>query len=240
MNFFRFITILSFLSSFSQGEIFFKIETILVNKIELKTKENFERFSPNFYEDDTYVVRETCFGEFGGTIYFKDKLTRTEYCCSATCPVAVNKINNKYIVTTTLTHMDGSSGIIEIENPKLMTKVITKKNDKTKIQYVGKQQSNSSIGTKNLFGTFGIEIVASFEFKGKLYHISTDYKKTYLSEITDKKIVNLDLILENSIWSYEPNQFKTKDNHVIVFFKNQITNGYLDIFENKIKIFKSK
>lgn len=239
MKFLKFIIIWSFLNSFSQSQRIFKIETILVNEAKLKTKNDFERFSPNFYEDEKFVVRQTCFGEFGGAIYFKDKKTKVEYFCTATCAVAVNKINNKYIVTTTLAHMDGNSGIIEIEEPKFMAKVIAKKNDKTKVQYVGDQESNSSIGTKDLFGAFRLEIVASFEFREKLYHITTDYKKTYLSEIIENKIVNLDLILENSIWSYEPNQFRTKDNHIIVFFKNQITNGYLDIYKNQIKIYKS-
>lgn len=60
------------------------------------------------------LVSKSCRGEFGGTIKFKSKKTGIEYCCASTCPVVVNKVSGKYIVTNTLAHMRGFSELIEI------------------------------------------------------------------------------------------------------------------------------
>ena len=72
------------------------------------------------YEDSIYTVRRTCHGEWGGSIWFRNKTTGVEYACAATCPVMVNKINGKYLVITSLAHLVGFSEIIEIQNPEAM------------------------------------------------------------------------------------------------------------------------
>src|ERR1700754_453671 len=60
--------------------------------------ENLNRkfIKPPIFEDENYVVASTCSGEFGGTIYFKDKKTNKVYESSATCVVSVKKNKNRY------------------------------------------------------------------------------------------------------------------------------------------------
>ena len=71
-----------------------------------------ERTNDTLFEDDRFIVTKTCSGEWGGTIKFKSKENGTVYACAATCPVIVNKLNGKYIVTNSLSHLDGFCTVI--------------------------------------------------------------------------------------------------------------------------------
>ena len=67
-------------------EAVFEFKEILANKQETYNKLKFVK-NKYFYEDENYKVRETCSGEWGGTIYFKDKKTNLETAASATCVI---------------------------------------------------------------------------------------------------------------------------------------------------------
>jgi hypothetical protein len=192
----------------------------------------------NFYEDDKYVVRTTCSGEWGGTVWFKNKKTGIERSCIASCPVVINKLDGKYFVTATLNHLVGFSQIIEIDNPESLTVFKLPKPraviGKRIIRAVGDDESNSTRGSKILLDTMKISILVSFPFNGELYHIITDYKKTYIAKIENKKFLTIDTISNKSIWTNDPEVIKTVDGHSIVLFHNERTAGYLDIFNDKI------
>lgn len=83
----------------------FDIETILItDSTQFKEPSDFTRYDSVFFQDENYYARRACSGEWGGSIWFKNKRTGIEYSCSATCPVIINKIGEKYIVTNTLAH----------------------------------------------------------------------------------------------------------------------------------------
>lgn len=46
---------------------------------------------PPLFEDDKFIVASTCSGEWGGSVYFKDKRTKKVYTAQATCVVNVKK-----------------------------------------------------------------------------------------------------------------------------------------------------
>ncbi len=198
----------------------------------------------NIFEDSLYIVSKTCSGEWGGTIKFKNKKTGIEYSASSTCPVVVNKLNGKYYITNTLAHLSGFSEILEISNPDSMTvfelpKPRSKKG-KTIVRYVGDDESKSTNGTKQLVDSIGILTLASFPYNGQLYHIVTDFKKTFLTKIENNRFVTLDTISDKSIWTYDPEVFVKDDGHLIVLFKNQEVEGVLDIYENQITVKRKK
>ena len=226
---------------FSQSSKLFRIEeTIVTDTLHKKKSSDFTRENQNLFEDDNYVVRKTCSGEWGGTIWFKNKRTGIVRSCSATCPVIVNKLNGKYIITATLNHLSGFSQIIEIDNPELLTifklPKPRKKNGKTLLRYVGDDESRSTQGSKVILDTTRVSTLVSFPLDGRLFHVITDYRKTYLAEIKNKRFVTIDTLSQKSFWSYDSDVFKTNDGHIIVFFKNEEAEGYLDIFNHEIHI----
>lgn len=207
--------------------------------------ENNIKVNPNnIFEDSLYIASKTCSGEWGGTIKFKNKKTGIKYSASSTCPVVVNKLNGKYYITNTLAHLSGFSEILEISNPDSMTvfelpKQISKKG-KTIVRYVGDDESKSTNGTKQLVDSIGVLTLASFPHNGQLYHIVTDFKKTFLTKIENNRFVTLDTISDKSIWTYDPEVFLKDDGHLIVLFKNQEVEGVLDIYENQITVKRKK
>jgi hypothetical protein len=251
--FFALITILSS-SLFAFGQTFF-IETILItDSTQFKKPEDFVRLDSVFFQDDNYYVRRTCSGEWGGSVWFKNKSTGIEYSCSATCPRSINKIDNKYIVTSSLGHGEGSSKIIEIEFPDSMSIF---KQPKPKIEKKGRKriihgyypdefESKSSKGTKVLVDTIFAMVFLSFPYEDQLYHIVSDSKTLYLSQIKNNKLVTVDTIYsgldnfykrgEGVLSGYRTEGFKTKENHYVVLFENRGLVGFLEIFENNIRI----
>jgi len=242
---FIFLTLIIYLNSYGQTEGLFEIKEFIVkDSLQRRTVSDFKRQNSNFYEDENYIVSKTCSGEWGGTIKFKNKRTGVETSCSATCPVVVNKLNGKYFVTNTLAHLMGFSELIEIPNPDSLSifKLPKPRNrkGKTAIRYVGDDESKSTIATRQLVDSIGVLTLASFIYKEQLFHIVTDFQKTFVAKIENKKFVTIDAISKESIWTYDPEVIKTIDDHYVVFFSNETTKGYLDIYDNKINLIRYK
>jgi len=207
-------------------------------------KSDFNINPNNIFEDSLYIVSKTCSGEWGGTIKFKNKKTSVEYSAASTCPVVVNKMNGKYYITNTLAHLSGLSEILEISNPELMSvfklpKPRSKKG-KTIVRYIGDDESKSIKGTKQLVDSIGVLTLASFQYNRQLYHIVTDYEKTFLTKIDKNRFVTIDTISNMSIWTYDPEVFVNDKGHLSVFFKNQDLEGILEIYENQITVRRKK
>jgi hypothetical protein len=233
----------------------FNIETILItDSSQFKRSSDFIRCDSVFFQDDNYYVRRTCSGEWGGSIWFKNKKTGIEYSCSATCPVIINKMGGKYIVSNTLAHMCGSSDVIEIEYPDSMEifkmPLPQAKEGTIEYRYVGDDESKSNKGTHQLVDTVCAMIHISFPYKGQLYHIISDSENLYLSQIKDNKLVTIDTVFrglenfnkesEGISYTFDTDGFKTIDNHYVVLYENSGLVGFLDIYENKIKLIRYK
>jgi transcriptional antiterminator Rof (Rho-off) len=228
--FFFFIVI-----SFSQNENIFKIDSIEITNKKYEVISLRKNESDILFEDDKYTISSFCHGEFGGVVIFKDKKTGFEYGCGATCAVIINKVKGKYIVTTSLAHMSGFTKIIEITNPKrltILTKAAKKGDRNLKIYYLKKAKK----GTKVLLNKYDILTLSSFEYRNKLYHITTDKEKTYVSEIINGEFQNHQKISSQRLWIYNANNF-VKNKHHFFMFSNYNTKGYIDIIENNIKVF---
>jgi hypothetical protein len=185
--------------------------------------------SENFYEDENYTVSDSCRGEFGGNIYFKDKVTKEQYSLHATCPLIINKLNNIYYLTTSLAHMSGFCSLYEIDDPKELTKVdISDFNDYGNMKSV--------LGAKPLINEIGSTILISFIYKEKLYHIVSDRDKTYVAERETAELKRIQQVTELRMYSYGSETCKTKENHYAAIFQTNKNQGYIEIYENKIKI----
>jgi hypothetical protein len=220
---------------------FYIRDSIVTHYSHKKNEKDLMRKDSNFYKDSEYAVSKTCSGEWGGTIKFENIHTGKIYVCEAQCAVVVNKINGKYIVTNTLAHLSGFSNVIEIDNPSSLKAFhYREKKDTQRVVFAGFDESISTIGSKTLLDTIGVLTLASFPYNGNLYHIITDFKKTFLATIQNEKYVTTDTISNASIWTYDPEVIRTTDNHYVVFFTNEEANGYLDIIGNKITVIRYK
>lgn len=72
------------------------------------------------FQDEKYEVWNSCSGEWGGTIYFKNKHNGEIRYAQSTCTASVNKIGDKYYISNASTHLYERSSILEIINPEKM------------------------------------------------------------------------------------------------------------------------
>lgn len=231
------------LSCLGQDPKMFDIKEIIIkDTLHKKSANDFQRESPSFFEDDKYIVRKTCSGEWGGTVWFKNKKTGIERSCVASCPVIINKLDGKYFVTATLSHMVGFSQVLEIDNPELLTVLKLPKPraviGKRIIRAVGDDESRSIKGSKILLDTTKVAMLLSFPLHGQLYHLFTDYKKTYLGKLQGAKLVTIDTVSQQCLWTYGTDVIKTVDGHFIAFFKDEKAEGYLDVFGNSVNVIR--
>lgn len=136
------------------------------------------------YEDSIYYVTSTCSGEFGGTIFFKDKRSNNTYVASSVCSVIVNRIKNNYYVTNYLGHLVGITRVYVIEDPHML---------QTKEDFIltKKRETSSREGTVSLLDSIEFEIISSFENGNKLYHIYQSRDTVSIGEIKNRKIEKL-------------------------------------------------
>jgi hypothetical protein len=116
------------------------------------------------FEDENYQVTSRCNGEFGSTIYFKDKRARGTYAVSSGCPYIINKLADKYFVNTS----DGG-GILEIDDPRKAPSEIKH------ISFAATSEFTTQITTRTIFNYNYFDapfyIPTSFVAQGVLYHI---------------------------------------------------------------------
>ncbi len=239
-----FLTLILTVSSCSKhAELNFHISETTIDEAHFDKLKN-ELLQENdsiIFEDNTYKVRSSCRGEWGGSIWFKNKRTGIEYACMATCPVVVHHLNNKYIITTTLAHGNGFSRVIEIQDPEKMEVFELPEHKKVVIDgastyYINDLESHSTEGSISLVDTLGILTLSSFKYQNELYHIITDFKSTFISSIVDGRFELVDTLSNKSFWTYGPELIVTKDGHSITFFWNDKVKGYLDIWDNNIEL----
>lgn len=215
----------------------FKIEIKDTNKNivdELKQIHNFDQ--PGFlYGDQKYEVWKSCSGEWGGTVYFKNKQTQVIHYAIASCPVSVNKIDGKYYVSNSSNHMIGNSDILEITDPEKME--ITKSIPVYHPDIITREyEAKSRLGTKRIIDSSQVIIATSFVYNKKLYSILTNIQgtKTTVSELQNHKFKTIAELPEKLFYS-EPIIIKESENHQKLYFQNP-KSGILEIKNNILKL----
>jgi len=182
--------------------------------------------------------------------FFLSKKSNKIYECASTCSVSVVKFNNRYLVTASLAHLAGFTNIFEIDNPedlkvrKRDTSFIKKMPNGRKVQYVGDDESKSTKGTNQLIDSIGIESGGSFIYRNQLFSLISQDKSsfrkksaaTFITTITNKKLITLDTIANFSMWSYEP-IYRIYQNQTICNFANDGKSGFVVIADNKLTLY---
>ncbi|WP_099292545.1 hypothetical protein [Butyricimonas sp. Marseille-P3923] len=141
-------------------------------------------FTFPIYEDKDYRVTTSVSGEFGGTVFFRDKATGLRYEGWTNYTTIVNKMNGKYYITYFMPHGNGASAVIEIPNPRKMLLSDTNRNE----QSYNMNETNSRQGMNTLFYWDNPVPVASFIHKNKLLHMCFYQNSTCFTEFRDNKL----------------------------------------------------
>jgi len=133
-----------------------------------------------FYQDETYDIYAVCNGEWGGTIFFQDRITKESFEASSTCPIVINIIDNEYYITNYMGHMIGFASVIKIAEPKKL--------EKSDLNFKKEQGSEYNKGVETLLDTMDFYISSSFVVDNELLHLYSDEKGTYVGKIENGKM----------------------------------------------------
>src|SRR5690606_11623079 len=128
-----------------------------------------------FHQDELYDIYATCNGEWGGTIFFKNKKTNESFEASSTCPIVINKIENDYYVTNFMGHMMGFASVLKIADPSKL-----KKSD---LDFNRRGGSEYEKGVEVLLDTMNFYIPTSFVADKQLFNLYSDDNGTYIGKI---------------------------------------------------------
>ena len=236
--FIQVLAILTILSCRKQSEL-----TLNVNEKDSKLSEDVNGIKHEdqgkFFEDENFEVWRSCSGEWGGTIYFKDKLTNKIYGSTSTCPVSIDKKDSVYYISNNLNHMIGFSDILEIKNPKEMTELeqIPKYDYNSGVITI-EYEAKSDKGTKKLVDSTGVAIISSFIANNELYSVitSSTEEKTTISKIQNGKFITVIDLSKHII--IKPNPLIKKENSQIqkIIFQHLKKSGILAINGDKIDL----
>lgn len=195
------------------------------------------RYIPTqLYNDDNYIITSTCSGEWGGSLYFKDKRTQKQYECECTCAVNIVKSYKGYNVTASLSHMSGFVNIFEIADPRNLKLYNRDYLKRKKIIYVGDNESKSELGKTKLIDSIGVTVTASFNYNSQIYYITEKYKKVSIDIIANKKLVPIDDLSRLNIWT-DYSQNRKNDNQQAFTFSNDQNTGFVLIENNKLAFY---
>ncbi len=195
------------------------------------------------FEDEDFYVTSMDFGEWGNTVWFRDKKTGKEYELGSNSK-NVNKINNTYYLTS-------DDKIIKINDPlKLKSSDLNyyyETVEKSDSFYNG---SESLIGSELIFKkqtqeyewlTQKFYITTSFISDNQLYHLCVDSNLLYIGKVDNGimkplRIIGNDLIVYS--WHHSLNGKIQKENRQTLVFvtKNENYFGIIELIDDKIYI----
>lgn len=184
-----------------------------------------------FYEDELYDVYATCNGEWGGTIYFKNKKTKETFEGSSTCPIVINKLANDYYVTNYMGHMVGFASVIKITDPTKLEKSEFKFNKNVGSEY--------KKGIEVLLDTMDFYISSSFVADKQLLHLYTENDGTYIGKLENKEMKPI--FKFDFIFNAHFNQNLENGRQLLTCrFKDSERGGFLIIDGNNFQFYQQK
>jgi len=195
------------------------------------------------YEDEYFYVTYLDFGEWGHTVWFKDKKTKKEYELASSFP-KIHRIDSVYYLTN-------SRNVFKIDNPNNLKLCDTNYYYERVEKQKWGEGSFSTTGTENIFQDTvsryetKFYIVTSFVFHDSLFCICVDSSSAYLGFANKSKIQKIENIGTNiNIYrrsnSYRGNQNINKDQLLKYYSKEPKYDGLIEITYNQIKVITVK
>lgn len=159
-----------------------------------------------FYEDSIFKAYSYCKGEFGGLIKFVHQRNGMDRYVESTCPISINRIDGNYFITSSLTHLRGSTSIQKISN-------------------LDSKESHLTI--TSILDTTEILTLGSFVYKNELFHLMTNRQKTFIAKIEKGNIKVVQTLVDRSLFMYSPKMIATEDETNVLVVRNLTEKSYL-------------
>ena len=158
---------------------------------------------PKLFEDNEFIVYRDCHGEWGGTVYFFEKLTLKTFFTGSTCANTVIKTKNGYEVLEHLGHGGGSTRIKIINDPRKLTLAKETEINKTvRGQALG--YTDKSNAYKEKLDFYGTQIFSSFIYKDKILYVVYVTDLTLIAEINNNKMEIVNPLFFSDLYTHNP------------------------------------
>jgi hypothetical protein len=184
-----------------------------------------------FYQDDDFIAYGYCDGEFGGNLIFVEKENpQYVYYMNCACAVMIEKRENGYYITESLSHSFGFGRVQYISSPHILVKI---RRDSLSGNWKGirfPEMSDMEIFEflrsqgKLVIDSTGIIINLFYNFNNKDYIIYSDSKNTYLGIVGHRNVTTIDTLLD-----FPTNAIDNLPNNMVSGYWH---NHFADIFES--------
>jgi len=158
---------------------------------------------PKLFEDTNYISFCDCQGEWGGTVYFYDKITKKTHFTEATCANSILKRDNIYLVLSHLGHGGGSTELKAIASPEKLSSVdINDAANPNKWHTLG--YADTSKAAETVFDYYSVLIFSSFVFQNRTLYLVYWRKETFLAEIVDNEIQIVNPLFNTKLYTHHP------------------------------------
>jgi len=154
-------------------------------------------------ETDKYICYSICHGEFGGIVFFYNKINQRITYAPATCTVSLMKFNDGFYVVSNLAHLSSFTYVNRIDNPDslyVLPDSLYKADKFDRIYYTIFNDTSFYKQITPIFDDLGKLISSGFRIKGESYFLTKmnisderrTYKyrrKTYLSKIANDSLI---------------------------------------------------
>ncbi len=164
-------------------------------------KVHFRMEIEKFYEDSTYFIYGSCAGEYGGAVFFRSKRTDRVYSYPATCVQQVLKYKSAYLICSQLSHLEGFSSFISIQDPEKLTELPPDSayfeqwyNTYDSAFYFTGQRDIKDEGVTVYFDSCCVALINTFENEGDLYSIYTTDSLTLIAKHKNYQLETVDTL----------------------------------------------
>ena len=188
------------------GNYSFNYDTSDTRYLKLYARNSFQTPCPCVYKDSIYAVYSLCRGEFGGFLFFEERINpQYYYIIGAQCATFVDYFDGSFYITETMPHMYGFGRIVKIDDPKNLIRIKqhdlpywskryflingSKERFVDSVIYNQGQVLLDTIGFRNS----RIDIFMLYPYKRKqLVVYSNNYNQLMIAELSNKKLYPID------------------------------------------------
>ena len=157
---------------------------------------------PKLFGDSEYFAYCDCHGEFGGTVYFYNRINKNTYFTEATCANSIIKTDKGYYVLSQLGHMMGGTDLKLISDPSKLSNLKDFSKNKVSVNALG--YSDKSNQATKVFDFYGIQFFSRFNWNNKALYIVNWQERTFIAEIHNKDIVIVDPLFNSDLYTHNP------------------------------------
>lgn len=127
-------------------------------------------------EDSAYLIYGCCAGEWGGSVFFRNKQTEKTYSYFATCPGQVLRFGKEYVVCNNLAHMADHMSFLVVTDPTTLYEITDERlknycNWYTAIDSLKDYWQVSKKGSVRFYDAYDAMSFITFPFGDSLYSI---------------------------------------------------------------------